>query len=76
MFDEQDFVADFVVNHFIHQLFRHHDAEAAGPHPMRLPVFDMPDGIFERAGDGGMRQVFAIESGAGVAEIVDDARFQ
>jgi hypothetical protein len=72
VFDEQDFVAEFIVDHLIHQLFGHHDAEAAGPHPVSLTVLNMFDGIFGHVGDGGVRQVFRIEPGTWIAEIIDD----
>jgi hypothetical protein len=39
---------------------------------MGLAVFSMCDRIFDRIRAGGMRQTFALETGAGVAEIVDD----
>ena len=39
---------------------------------MGLAVFYMCDRIFDRVRAGGMRQAFAIETGARVAEIVDD----
>ena len=39
---------------------------------MGFAVFQMRDRIFDRIRVGGMRQAFAIETGARVAEIVDD----
>jgi len=43
---------------------------------MGLAVFNMCDRIFDRIIAGGMRQAFAIETGARVAEIVDDGAAQ
>ena len=39
---------------------------------MGLAVFYMCDRVFDRVRAGGMRHAVAIETGAGVAEIVDD----
>src|SRR5215468_7407189 len=48
MFDEYNFVANFVVNYFVNQLFCQHDAETARTHTLGLTVFHMRGRIFDR----------------------------
>ncbi len=72
MFDQQHFVAQLVVNHFVHNLPDDEHAEAAGP----KAHFGAPDGTvhhgLRRARRGSVREPVGIEPAPWIAEVIND----
>src|ERR1700735_4356938 len=71
VFDEDGFVADFVVDEFVDGALGEEKAVAAGAHAFLLALGDVSGGIILGVREGSVADGFLTESGAGVADAKD-----
>ena len=71
VFDEEDFVSDFVVEEFVDGSAGEEEAESAGAHALFFAEAGVCGGVVGGIGDGGVGEGFGAESGARVADVED-----
>lgn len=71
VFDEEDFVSDFVVDELVDGSLGEEQAVAAGAHALFVAEAGVRGGVFGGVGDGGVSDGFRTEAAAGVANIED-----